>query len=161
VGGELQVYIAELRMTRLPGSALRVGIAFLLLFSAAIAAQQPSGGLPPLVITSMYGRDLYQFYCASCHGRDGKGSGPVAPALKAEPPDLTRLALANGGVFPRARIDAVITGRADPPLAVHGSREMPVWGPIFSGLDRDEAVNRVRLVNILDYLASLQVRYAH
>jgi cytochrome c553 len=43
---------------------------------------------PPLVMSSMYGRDLFEFYCASCHGRDGKGSGPVAPALKTPPPHL-------------------------------------------------------------------------
>jgi mono/diheme cytochrome c family protein len=127
---------------------------------APLGARQHPPGAPPLVITSMYGRDLYQFYCASCHGRDGKGSGPVAPALKGDLPDLTRLAMRNGGEFPRARVEAVVTGRADPPLAVHGSREMPVWGPIFSGLDRDEAVNRVRIANIVDYLATLQVRYA-
>ena len=115
---------------------------------------------PPLVIPSMYGRDLYEFYCASCHGRDGKGGGPVTPALKTQPPDITKLAIHNGGVFPRARIEAIVTGRADPLLAAHGSREMPVWGPIFRGLDRDEAVNRTRIANILDHLASIQVRYA-
>ena len=115
---------------------------------------------PPLVIQSMYGRDLYGFYCASCHGRDARGSGPVAPALRADPPDLTRLALRNGGVFPRLRVEAIVDGRADPPLAAHGSREMPVWGPIFSGLDGDQAANRARIQNIVTYLETLQVRYA-
>ena len=33
---------------------------------------------PPLVIDSMAGRDLFEFYCATCHGRDGKGAGPDA-----------------------------------------------------------------------------------
>ena len=31
---------------------------------------------PPLVSGSLTGGDLFQFYCATCHGRDGKGSGP-------------------------------------------------------------------------------------
>jgi mono/diheme cytochrome c family protein len=115
---------------------------------------------PPLVIHSMSGRDLYEFYCASCHGRDGKGGGPVARALKSEPPDLTRLALQNGGVFPHARIEAIVEGRTDPPLATHGTREMPVWGPIFRGLDADAAANRERIANIVEYLRSLQVRFA-
>lgn len=115
---------------------------------------------PPLVIHSQYGRDLYGFYCASCHGRDGRGGGPVAPTLHVDPPDLTRLAARNGGVFPRLRVEAIVDGRIDPPLATHGSREMPVWGPIFSGLDADEAANRVRIENIVLYLETLQVRYA-
>jgi mono/diheme cytochrome c family protein len=115
---------------------------------------------PALVIPSMYGRDLYAFYCASCHGRDAKGDGPVAPVLKAAPPDLTRLAIVNGGVFPRARIEAIVGGRADPPLPVHGSREMPVWGPIFNGLDHNEAANRARIASIVGYLDSIQLRYS-
>ena len=128
--------------------------------SAALAAQAARGTPPHLAIASMYGRDLYEFYCASCHGKDGRGSGPVTPALRTEPPDLTRLSLHNGGVFPRARIEAIVEGRADPPLVAHGTREMPVWGPIFRGLDANEAVNHQRIANIVDYLQSLQVRYA-
>jgi mono/diheme cytochrome c family protein len=123
---------------------------------AAFAQTKP----PPLVIASTYGRDLYAFYCASCHGRDGKGEGPVASALKKAPPDLTMLSIHNGGVFPRARTQAIVIGDADPPLPAHGSREMPVWGPIFRGLDVNQAMNRQRIANILDFVESLQVRYA-
>ena len=116
---------------------------------------------PPLVIHSMYGGDLYKFYCASCHGYDGRGGGPVASKLKSEPPDLTRLALGNGGVFPRARVEAIIEGRSDPPLPVHGTREMPVWGPIFRGLDTNDAANRTRIGNLIEYLQSLQQKHAN
>jgi hypothetical protein len=128
---------------------------------AGLAAPQDRQTVPPpLVIHSMFGSDLYKFYCASCHGQNAKGGGPVAYTLKSEPPDLTRLALRNGGVFPRARVEAIIEGRSDPPLAVHGTREMPVWGPIFSGLDASDAANRTRIGNLVDYLQSLQVKYA-
>lgn len=116
--------------------------------------------MPPLVIHSLYGRDLYEFYCASCHGRDGRGAGPVAPALRVDPPDLTLISRRNGGVFPRMRVIAIVDGRVDPPLAAHGTREMPVWGPIFRGLDADEGANRTRIENIVSYLEALQVRYA-
>lgn len=115
---------------------------------------------PPLVVHSMLGSDLYKFYCASCHGAGGRGDGPVAQTLKSDPPDLSRLALRNGGVFPRARVVAIIEGRSDPPLSVHGTREMPVWGPIFRGLDANDAANRTRIGNLVDYLQSLQVKYA-
>jgi mono/diheme cytochrome c family protein len=147
-------------MTRVRRAVLLLAIAASAVPAERALAQDHRGTTPPLVISSMYGRDLYQFYCASCHGRDGKGNGPVAPALKAAMPDITVLAIHNGGVFPRARIEAIVTGRADPPLAAHGSREMPVWGPIFRGLDPNETVNRLRIANILDHLESIQARYA-
>ena len=124
------------------------------------AAPQDRQVQPPLVIHSMFGSDLYKFYCASCHGVDARGDGPVAHTLRNIPPDLTKLALRNGGVFPRVRIEAIIEGHSDPPLAVHGTREMPVWGPIFRGLDASDAANRTRIGNLVDYLQSLQVKYA-
>ena len=73
----------------------RIQILFLL--GAAIAAAQES---PRKLIASMEGKDLFRAYCASCHGMDAKGNGPVAPALKAPVPDLTTLAKRNRGVFP-------------------------------------------------------------
>jgi hypothetical protein len=136
-------------------------IALCWMASVAIgAAPQDRQSRPPLVVHSMYGSDLYKFYCASCHGPDGKGGGPVAQTLKTDPPDLSRLALQNGRVFPRARVEAIIEGRTDPPLRVHGTREMPVWGPIFRGLDANDAANRTRIGNLVDYLQSLQLRHA-
>ncbi|MEP7306331.1 MAG: c-type cytochrome [Acidobacteriota bacterium] len=50
------------------------------------------------------GRDTYRFYCASCHGPDGKGDGPIASALQTRPADLTRLAGRNAGTFPGPRV---------------------------------------------------------
>jgi mono/diheme cytochrome c family protein len=46
------------------------------------------------------GRPLYLRYCAACHGREGRGDGPVAPALGEKPTDLTQIAAAHGGQFP-------------------------------------------------------------
>jgi mono/diheme cytochrome c family protein len=121
--------------------------------------KQITGGTkPPLVIESMYGRDLFEFYCASCHGRDGKGSGPVVPALKVRPPDLTTIARRNNGKFPTGRMTAVVTGDATLPTPAHGSKDMPVWGPIFRALDSRERVDEVRIGNIVAYLESIQAR---
>ncbi len=113
---------------------------------------------PPLVISSMYGRDLFEFYCASCHGRDGKGGGPVVPALKSPPPDLTAIAQRNGGTFPRARVESLVIGDGDKLVAAHGSKEMPVWGPIFRGLDPSDLQSKVRIANIIDHIESMQAK---
>jgi len=78
------------------------------------------------------GKGMYDAYCASCHGVDGKGDGPAAPALKVLPTNLTSLAIKNGATFPAAHVSAVIRG-ATVTLA-HGSKDMPVWGPIFHSM---------------------------
>jgi mono/diheme cytochrome c family protein len=46
------------------------------------------------------GKWEFQSSCASCHGADGKGNGPVSEQLKVPPPDLTLLAKKNNGGLP-------------------------------------------------------------
>jgi len=106
------------------------------------------------LIRSVEGSDLYRAYCASCHGKNGKGDGPVAPVLKATVPDLTMITNNNGGTFPVARVRRIIKGEGI--IASHGSREMPVWGPIFSQVEVDVDRGPVRLENLVKYLESIQ-----
>jgi len=106
------------------------------------------------LIRSVAGPDLYLHYCASCHGRDATGHGPAAPALKAEVPDLTTIARRNSGIFPRARVRKIIAG--DDEIVAHGSREMPIWGPIFHQIEQDRDWGLVRLENLAKYLESIQ-----
>jgi hypothetical protein len=111
---------------------------------------------PPLVIESMYGPDLFRLYCATCHGRDAKGGGPAAAALKIPPPDLTVLARRQNGVFPRREVEVIIRGPATPS---HGSDEMPIWGPIFKALDpSSEARVNARIDSLVSYIQSIQQR---
>ena len=107
------------------------------------------------LIRSVEGLDLFRAYCASCHGRDAKGHGPAASALKATVPDLTILAQTNGGKFPADRVRRIITG--DHVIASHGSREMPVWGPIFHQVEEDVDRGYVRVDNLVKYIQSIQV----
>jgi mono/diheme cytochrome c family protein len=135
--------------------------AFLLISTMAVAGsarQRESAADPPsLSITSMTGEDSFNFYCATCHGRDAKGRGPVAVALKTQPTDLTALSRQNGGNFPRAEVVSYIdgTGRV---LPTHGPGDMPVWGPIFRALENSDPRVKVRIQNIVAYIESLQVR---
>ena len=105
-------------------------------------------------IYSVKGPDLFRAHCAACHGSNAKGSGPMASALKAKAPDLTVLAMNNGGQFPSARVRKTITG--EDVLASHGSREMPIWGPIFHQIESDQDFGNVRLQNLVKYLESIQ-----
>jgi mono/diheme cytochrome c family protein len=109
---------------------------------------------PPL-IDSIRGDNLYKTYCASCHGENGKGNGPMAAWMKVAPPDLTRIAEHNGGKFPLARVDRIISGEEAVPSG-HGARGMPVWGPVFSQVTRDQDLGRVRVDNLARYLRDIQ-----
>ncbi len=135
-------------------------LALLMAAGAAVAALAQTTGSrnPPLVIQSLAGKDLFEFYCATCHGRDAKGNGPVVTALKVRPPDLTLLARRSGGTFPRRRVETSITKGGDAPPPAHGSTDMPVWGPIFRGLDPSDTMVKVRLANLVTYLESIQAK---
>ncbi len=106
------------------------------------------------LIYSVKGPDLYRAHCAACHGAEGKGNGPLAPALKTLPADLTVLSRNNKGEFPANRVRKFVSG--DQISASHGSREMPVWGPIFHQIEEDQDFGNVRLENLVKYLESIQ-----
>lgn len=77
------------------------------------------------------GEKLYLHHCATCHGLDATGHGPMAGVLIIQPSDLTVLS-GEDGVFPIERVVKRIDGRD--PLVSHGS-PMPVYGPYFEGQD--------------------------
>ncbi len=107
----------------------------------------------PTVVT-VDGGEIFRDHCAVCHGRDGRGRGPATIALKDTVPDLTLIARRNGGVFPASRVKAFVDGTQE--TAAHGSREMPVWGPIFHNFEWDQDLGEVRLQNVTDYVRSIQ-----
>ncbi len=99
------------------------------------------------------GQQLYRTYCASCHGMEGHGDGPVASSLTVEVPDLTQLAHRHGGSFPAEQVRRIIDGRATIPP--HGARDMPVWGHAF----RAAGANGPPNARQADAAVDLLVRY--
>jgi mono/diheme cytochrome c family protein len=137
-------------MTRMLATAVLMaatGVAF------ALPAQRDA--VTP-ISPSVSGQDLFDFYCATCHGRDAKGKGPVALALKTRPADLTILARRNAGTFPKAEVVAAIDGTGRP-LPAHGPGDMPVWGPLFAALARSDPRLTIRIEHVAAYIESLQV----
>jgi len=113
------------------------------------------------------GRTEYMVTCASCHGGDGKGGGPVGSELTKKPFDLTKIMASNNGQFPFFRVYDVIAGTED--IRAHGGREMPVWGsrfrhdatqllslgPLYPGENAEEMIQG-RILRLVYYLRSIQ-----
>ncbi len=119
----------------------------------AVAAADRAPGVDPIA----RGRENYMTFCASCHGRDGKGDGPVAEVMTTVPADLTRLRAENDGDYPVDSVYAYIDGRAD--IQAHGTREMPVWGNVWgevSGARVPEEEVDQRIRELVEYIRTIQ-----
>jgi len=143
---------------------ISVAVALAMLLALAIAQQAAPVQSAPVVkhvpITQASpnsGSEMFDSYCAVCHGKDGKGSGPAAPAMKTPPTDLTALAKNSGGKYPASHVAAVIRGQAATPS--HGSQDMPVWGPLFSSISQGhESQVQQRITNLTAYIETLQAK---
>src|SRR5450631_2589774 len=104
---------------------LILGIMAGLFCFAASAQQTVVKAVRPAATSSLDGKSLFQEYCAVCHGKDAKGGGPAAEALKQRPSDLTQINHQNNGRFPDTKILAILKGEQK--VAAHGNAEMPTW----------------------------------
>jgi mono/diheme cytochrome c family protein len=128
-------------------------IAGLVLIAAAPAAR---GQQADKAVGTVAGSFTYKTYCATCHGKEAKGDGPLADNLRFRPPDLTLLAKRNGGTFPDDLVHRIIDGRK--PVKGHGGPDMPVWGDAFKNVESgfsDEKVKE-RIDGLVEHLKSIQ-----
>lgn len=146
-------------MSRLTSIILLAGLTFAPFFGHAQQTVPKIKVEPMQPAPANSGQKMYMAYCASCHGPDGKGDGPAAPALKIPPPDLTLLSQRNGGQFPTDKIRTILKfGVATP---AHGSIDMPVWGDLFTMMPDPPSPNSVmvvnqRIINLTAYLRQMQ-----
>ena len=136
---------------------MRIILSFSALLLTGLLHGQPHIKKTPIEATRANdGAEMYRAYCASCHGMDGKGSGPATAALNGPLPDLTKLAQANEGAFPSASV-LMTLGRVRG-YGAHGSEEMPIWGDVFrsSSGGTDEMGVQMRLYNLTRFLDSIQ-----
>lgn len=146
-----------------------------LLVTASIAAlassQDAAQTRRPRQISSVDGKDLFLEFCAQCHGREGKGDGPRAKEISKPVPDLTRIALRNGGRFKRSKVERFVSGEDRPGSTVRidsktgktiimtpdGPDPMPVWHYVIRRMWPDQPV-QLRIGNIVRYLEKIQVK---
>src|SRR5208337_2438681 len=116
----------------MPLRVVLLGALLITICSPSVAQEPKVINIPVQHTSASSGKEMFEAYCAACHGKEGKGDGPVAAALKAPPIDLTVLARQNNGKFPSIQVAKAITGEAG--ISAHGSKEMPVWGPVFMSI---------------------------
>lgn len=99
---------------------------------------------------------LYEMYCNSCHGPEGKGDGTFAASLRKTPADLSQIAKNNGGTYPAEQVHQIIDG-ADP-VPGHGGGDMPLWGDAFGRATEGSSPEGVsaKIDALVRYLERLQ-----
>lgn len=119
------------------------------LFASGVMAQDH-------VPSSVSGSYLYKTYCATCHGKEAKGDGPLASSLRFAPSDLTLIAKRNGGAFPSEQVYRIVDGRK--PVKGHGGPDMPIWGDAFKGSVDGFTEEKVKgkIDALVDFLKSIQ-----
>lgn len=135
--------------------ALLGAIAALAVSASLAGAQQP----PKIQVGTMArtspvdAKEMFNSYCATCHGPEGKGNGPAAKALSKAPADLTKISARNNGTFPGVRVRRYIEGSDE--IAAHGSRDMPMWGTLFRKMGSSDAAE-LRIESLAKYLEGIQ-----
>jgi mono/diheme cytochrome c family protein len=137
------------------GIGCAFAVALIIAFGNAPAAAQEPLSQRSLEIA---GSNNFTQYCVVCHGKDAKGTGPLAASLKPKPADLTGLALRNGGSYPTQLVFDVIEGAKK--IKGHGGGDMPEWGEAFGKSSesngKDGATKRIE--TLVAYLASIQAK---
>lgn len=130
----------------------------LLAVAAALAVGGAALAFDAVTLEDYSGEELFDRFCASCHGSQARGDGPVSRSLNVAVPDLTTIAV-RYGEFPALLIRDVIDGRGVD-MRSHGTRAMPVWGYEF-WVEEGGDVNAQRAVRdainkLVDHLRSVQ-----
>lgn len=134
-----------------------LAVAVMVYSAAAQETKKEVQHAPAAMTSAASGKEMFQSYCASCHGKDAKGDGPAAGALKQPPADLTTLSQRNGGKYPSDKVTSILRGQAS--LMAHGDQEMPVWGPVFWRMSQGhETEVQQRIANLNRYIESLQAK---
>jgi mono/diheme cytochrome c family protein len=141
----------------MPRSVMLAAVLSCFVFSAAADDSKVIKKVPTSQTSPSSGKEMFNNYCAVCHGRDARGGGPAASALKKTPTYLTTLAARNHGKFPELRVFSTIQG--DSESSAHGSRDMPIWGNVFQEMSHGSAGEvQMRISNLVAFIETLQAK---
>jgi mono/diheme cytochrome c family protein len=128
---------------------------------AATSVVAATVGTAPQTAQIAEGKKDYDFYCASCHGAEGKGDGTLGKTLRKRPADLTQLAKKNQGQFPAETVAQLIDGRNSD--EAHRKGDMPLWGDVFSKSQSSAGPEDVkaRIGALVKYLETIQDKSEH
>lgn len=85
------------------------------------------------------GKQVYDTYCALCHGPTGKGDGPGAAALDPKPRDLSSAEIMQGKTD-ESLVNVIANGGAAGGL----SAAMPPWSGVIGAEDIQNVVAHIR-----------------
>src|SRR5689334_20775099 len=126
--------------------------------SVAVRAEESGKTIKRVPVTdagTLDGQQLFTHYCAVCHCKDAKGTGPAADALKKGPADLTPISRKAGGTFPEVHVMRITKG--DDVVGAHRSRDMPIWSELFTSLSSKETIE-LRVNALMKYLQTIQAK---
>ena len=138
--------------------ALRPAALVLVAAVASFVGRGGSAQFDAVTLDDYSGAELFERFCAACHGSGARGNGPVASSLNVLVPDLTTIGN-RYGEFPATLIRDVIDGRGID-MRAHGTRTMPVWGYEFWVEEGGDVVAQTSVRDAIDklveYLRSIQ-----
>lgn len=138
--------------------ALRAAVLVLVAAVASFVVRGGSAQFDAVTLDDYSGAELFERFCAACHGSGARGNGPVASSLNVLVPDLTTIS-SRYGEFPATLIRDVIDGRGID-MRAHGTRTMPVWGYEFWVEEGGDVVAqtsvRDAIAKLVEYLRSIQ-----
>ncbi|RLA08783.1 MAG: hypothetical protein DRQ51_01140 [Gammaproteobacteria bacterium] len=94
------------------------------------------------------GRKLFTSYCQLCHGKNGKGDGTLAKAMKIKPADLTTTVRSRSDTI----LKKIITGRGKQTITGRDrhnilSDAMPEWNTVFNDSQIDSIIAYLRFLS--------------
>jgi mono/diheme cytochrome c family protein len=129
-----------------------VALLMIPVFAQALAEEEEAADASTLEM----GATLYRKHCQNCHGEAGHGDGLIAKYLTIPTADLTRISERSEGEFRFGEVYDIVDGRD---LRGHGTRAMPVWGPVFKVTEEtpNKRLIREKITALVHYLESIQV----
>jgi mono/diheme cytochrome c family protein len=118
--------------------------------AATVAAQSRIEYVYTQRVMPPNGADLYQEYCATCHGPAGRGNGPAARLLTKPVADLTLISVRDNGFEP-----VHVTRHIEGAYVVN---PMPHWHSVLRATYDSDALERLAVRNLTVYVEGLQAQ---